>query len=87
MKFDFPSSRISVLQKMAPTTSSPAKTCGCRWPFNGVTVYLQRENFLTFSFSDRNWDESTLAPWGVKRRDPGNKVGERFPPEVKFYLD
>ena len=25
---------VSVLQKMAPIACTPAKTCGCRWPFN-----------------------------------------------------
>ena len=24
---------VSVLQKMAPIACTPAKTCGCRWPF------------------------------------------------------
>ena len=27
---------VSVLQKMAPIACTPAKTCGCRWPFKSV---------------------------------------------------
>ena len=42
MKFGFPSTRISVLQKMAPTTSSLAKTSGCRWPFKPLHAEGQR---------------------------------------------
>ena len=31
---------FSVLQKMAPIACTPAKTCGCRWPFKRTNILV-----------------------------------------------
>ena len=39
---------VSVLQKMAPIACTPAKTCGCRWPFKDDEL-MNRKTILNIS--------------------------------------
>ena len=60
------SAPFSVLQKMAPIACTPAKTCGCRWPFN-VDSFSSRNSFdILFRFI-RTVESFQSSTWGTSR--------------------